>query len=207
MALLKSDGTLCIENLSEHADHFAPAFRRLPGLGMTLDVGHGEILSQPNAAFDLIARFPDRIRHVHLHDNHGGSGVKDDLHLPVGAGRIDFAGILQKLRAAGYAGGFSFEVKPELARQSRDAIRKIWSAAQAGKGADGSNIERASSPIRPPDGAVRLRPYTVVWRWLFFKERMRLRFRLRRQILHVQHVGSTAVPGMVAKPIIDILIT
>lgn len=120
--------TLCIENLSEHADHFAPAFRRLPALCMTLDLGHGEILSRPNAAFDFIARFPDRIRHVHLHDNHGGTEVKDDLHLPVGEGSIDFAAILRELRAAGYDGGFSFELQPEHVVQSRDAIREMWNA-------------------------------------------------------------------------------
>ncbi len=121
--------TLCIENLSEHADHFAPAFRRLPELCMTLDLGHGEILSQPNAAFDFIARFPDRIRHIHLHDNHGGSEVKDDLHLPIGKGHIDFAAILRELRAAGYDDGFSFEVKLEHVEQSRDTIHEMWNAA------------------------------------------------------------------------------
>jgi sugar phosphate isomerase/epimerase len=118
--------TLCIENLSEHADHFAPAFQRLPELCMTLDLGHGEILSQPNASFDFIARFPDHIRHVHLHDNHGGSHVKDDLHLPIGQGSIDFAAILRALRATGYDGGFSFEIKLKHVEQSRDAIREMW---------------------------------------------------------------------------------
>ena len=121
--------TLCIENLSEHADHFAPAFQRLPELCMTLDLGHGEILSQPNASFDFIARFPDRIRHVHLHDNYGGSDVKDDLHLPIGEGCIDFAAILRELRAADYDGGFSFEIKLEHVEQSRNAIREMWAAA------------------------------------------------------------------------------
>ena len=118
--------TLCIENLSEHADHLAPAFRRLPGLCMTLDLGHGQILSRPNAAFDFVARFPDRIRHVHVHDNHGGTSVKDDLHLPVGEGGIDFATILRELRAAGYDGGFSFEIKLQYVGQGRDAIREMW---------------------------------------------------------------------------------
>jgi sugar phosphate isomerase/epimerase len=122
--------TLCIENLSEHADHFAPAFRRLPGLGMTLDLGHGEILSAPNASFDFIARFPDRIRHVHLHDNHGGNGVKDDVHLPIGAGSIDFTAILRELWRAGYDHAFSFEVRLEHVEQSRDAVREIWRAIQ-----------------------------------------------------------------------------
>ena len=120
---------LCIENLSEHADHLALAFRRMPVLCMTLDLGHGAIQSQRNAAFGFVARFPDRIRHVHLHDNHGGTSVSDDLHLPIGAGSIDFAAILHDLRAAGYDGGFSFEVKLEHVEQGRDTIHSIWRAA------------------------------------------------------------------------------
>jgi sugar phosphate isomerase/epimerase len=117
---------LCIENLSEHADHLALAFRRMPALCMTLDLGHGAIQSQTNSSFGFLARFPDRIRHVHLHDNHGGTSVRDDLHLPIGAGSIDFAAILHDLRAAGYDGGFSFEVKLEHVEQGRDTIREIW---------------------------------------------------------------------------------
>jgi sugar phosphate isomerase/epimerase len=117
---------LCIENLSEHADHLALAFERLPELGLTLDLGHAEILSQPNAAFGLIERFPERIRHLHLHDNHGGQGVQDDLHLPIGQGRVDFAGILKRLKAAGYDRGFSFEVKLKYVEASRDKIDAIW---------------------------------------------------------------------------------
>lgn len=121
----RADVVFCIENLSEHADHFAPAFRRMPTLAMTLDLGHGEILSEPNAAFDFVARFPDRIRHVHLHDNYGGNGVKDDLHLPVGEGHVDFHGILGALRDGGYAGGFSFELELEHAIAGREVIRAL----------------------------------------------------------------------------------
>lgn len=119
--------TLCLENLSEHAGHFAPAFERLPDLGMTLDLGHGELLSERNAAFGFIARFPERIRHLHLHDNHGGEGVQDDLHLPIGEGRIDFTSILRALRSSGYAGGFSFEIRHEKVGRCRQIIRKMWS--------------------------------------------------------------------------------
>lgn len=127
---IRAGVTLCIENLSEHAEHFAPAFRRLPELRLTLDLGHGEILSRPNAAFDFVARFPDRIRHVHLHDNHGGTEDKDDLHLPIGEGSIDFAAILRELQATGYDGGLSFELTPAHVEQSRDTIREMWNVEQ-----------------------------------------------------------------------------
>jgi sugar phosphate isomerase/epimerase len=128
--------TLCIENLSEHADHFAPAFEQVPALDLTLDLGHGQILApEPtgNAAFELIARFGDRIRHVHLHDNHGGDHVRDDLHLPIGRGKVDFPGILRALREAGYDGGFSLEVKLEHVERGRELVQDMWGRGGLGK--------------------------------------------------------------------------
>jgi sugar phosphate isomerase/epimerase len=120
---------LCLENMSERPADFAPAFRRLPELGMTLDVGHGQILSRSNTSFGYVTQFRDRIRHVHLHDNHGGAGVRDDLHLPIGQGCVDFAGILAALRAASYTGGFSLEVGLEHVVAGREALRQIWEGA------------------------------------------------------------------------------
>jgi sugar phosphate isomerase/epimerase len=120
---------LCIENLSEHAAHFARAFTRLPALGMTLDLGHGQILSTPNAAFGFLDRFPERIRHVHLHDNYGGRRVSDDLHLPIGQGQVDFRRILRALRAAGYSAGLSLEVGLEHVRSGRARVQALWDAA------------------------------------------------------------------------------
>ena len=52
---------------------------------------------------------------------------------------------------------------------------------------------------------VHLRRYSAVWKWLFRKEKVLLRIAMRGHVLDIQHVGSTAIPGMVAKPIIDIL--
>jgi sugar phosphate isomerase/epimerase len=125
--------TLCIENLSEHADHFAPAFEQVDGLTLTLDLGHGQILPPAdtgNASFELVARFADRIRHVHLHDNLGGDRSKDDLHLPIGHGTVDFPGILDALHKTGYDGGFSLEVSLEHVKRGRDLVRKMWNAVR-----------------------------------------------------------------------------
>jgi sugar phosphate isomerase/epimerase len=127
--------TLCIENLSEHAAHLAPAFDRIPDLRMTLDLGHGQILaptrseSAVNACFELIeayAQHRPRIRHVHLHDNHGGDRSRDDLHLPLGEGCIDFRGILGALHAAGYGGAFSFEIGLEHVERGRELVHEMW---------------------------------------------------------------------------------
>ncbi len=104
--------TLCIENLSESAGHLSGVFEALPELGMTLDVGHAQLLTVRNTSHTLISRLSDRIKHVHLHDNRGGDSPADDLHLPLGQGIIDFDGIFHKLHRAGYNRTMTLELTP-----------------------------------------------------------------------------------------------
>ena len=53
-------------------------------------------------------------------------------------------------------------------------------------------------------GVVRLVSYTPEWVRIFEVEKSALEGVLGGSILDIQHVGSTSVPGLVAKPIIDI---
>ena len=53
-------------------------------------------------------------------------------------------------------------------------------------------------------GAVQLVPYTPAWATLFQAERARLQSALGADALDIQHIGSTAVPGLAAKPILDL---
>jgi GrpB-like predicted nucleotidyltransferase (UPF0157 family) len=53
-------------------------------------------------------------------------------------------------------------------------------------------------------GAVQLVPYAPTWATLFQAERARLQEALRADALDIQHIGSTAVPGLAAKPILDL---
>jgi sugar phosphate isomerase/epimerase len=109
--------TVCIENLSEDAKDLEPAFQAIPSLRMTLDLGHGELLSKTNRCPGFIEHFPDRIQHVHLHDNRGGKSHTDDLHLPPGQGVIDFKGLFEALRRIGYDRTVTLELKPHEIRQ------------------------------------------------------------------------------------------
>jgi GrpB-like predicted nucleotidyltransferase (UPF0157 family) len=54
------------------------------------------------------------------------------------------------------------------------------------------------------DESVRVTPYDVEWPAQFRSERDRLVV-LAPELLAVEHIGSTAVPGLAAKPIIDIM--
>ena len=65
---------------------------------------------------------------MHLHDNRGGQSKDDDLHLPIGAGTVDFPGIMASLVSAGYDGTLTLEVKPEFHGRSRTSIETLVTA-------------------------------------------------------------------------------
>lgn len=117
--------TVCIENLSEHASDLAEAFASVPHLNLTLDLGHAELLSSENTSFGFLERFPDRIKHIHLHDNFGGFSAEDDLHLPVGEGRIDFEKIFKKLHEADYEGTITLELRPAEIEGCLERVRSL----------------------------------------------------------------------------------
>jgi GrpB-like predicted nucleotidyltransferase (UPF0157 family) len=55
-----------------------------------------------------------------------------------------------------------------------------------------------------PTGVVNVLPYTAGWQRLFGEEQARLWAAIGAYVLDIQHIGSTSVPGLAAKPIIDI---
>ena len=56
------------------------------------------------------------------------------------------------------------------------------------------------------DGPIRLAEADPRWPLLFAREAGRIRAALGADALLVEHVGSTAVPGLAAKPILDIVL-
>jgi GrpB-like predicted nucleotidyltransferase (UPF0157 family) len=49
-------------------------------------------------------------------------------------------------------------------------------------------------------------PYDAAWVEMYQEESKRVFSVLKDEIIHMHHIGSTAIPGMWAKPIIDILL-
>jgi GrpB-like predicted nucleotidyltransferase (UPF0157 family) len=69
--------------------------------------------------------------------------------------------------------------------------------------------EVAAVRIGPPDvlnGPIRLDEYDPSWPQLFEREAARIRAALDDRALLIEHVGSTAVPGLAAKPLVDIVL-
>ena len=58
----------------------------------------------------------------------------------------------------------------------------------------------------PEGGRVRLSPYRPEWAERFAAERERIAAALGPSAERIEHVGSTSVPGLDAKPIVDILV-
>jgi sugar phosphate isomerase/epimerase len=127
---------ICLENLSEDAEDLAVVLDAVPGLGITLDVGHGQLLSETNTSFHIIDELFPFIKHIHLHDNKGGRGVADDLHLAIGDGAVDFDGILHALIDKGFGGTMTLEVKKEVLQESckkvKNMVKEIFSLDNGG---------------------------------------------------------------------------
>jgi sugar phosphate isomerase/epimerase len=98
----------------------------LPELGLHLDIGHANLHVGRNVTEPILAAFGPRLRHVHLHDNKGGSA---DLHLPLGAGNLDVPRYVRALKEANYDGTITLEVfSPDrrFLAYSRDVLRQLW---------------------------------------------------------------------------------
>jgi sugar phosphate isomerase/epimerase len=125
---------VCLENMFPQSnslvdpEDFVEIFERFPRLKMTLDTGHAHIASKGSRKIlDFIERFPDRIFHVHANDNLG----KEDDHLPIGAGSIDFPEIVKALEDIGYDETVTLEVfsrDRDYLRLSREKFTRMMAS-------------------------------------------------------------------------------
>ncbi len=116
---------ISLENLSENAKDLAHIINQIPAISLTLDVGHGQLLTKTNTSFDIINDLFFSIGHVHLHDNFGGNGVQDDLHLPIGSGKIEIEQIMSALLKKGYRGTVTLELKQDELERSLVKVRNM----------------------------------------------------------------------------------
>jgi len=120
---------LMVENLPGEFNNPAQLgdlFDPLPEIGLHLDFGHANLLVPHNSADDILAKYGDRLRHVHLHDNKGGH---EDRHAPLGTGNVDVKHTVEALKRCGYDGTITLEVfTPDrhYLSYSRDVLRRVW---------------------------------------------------------------------------------
>jgi GrpB-like predicted nucleotidyltransferase (UPF0157 family) len=80
--------------------------------------------------------------------------------------------------------------------------------AQPRRGPTTEEKLRAAWVTEPPrlTGKIQVVDYDPDWPGLFEREAERIRDVLGERVVQLKHVGSTSVPGLAAKPIIDILL-
>ena len=70
---------------------------------------------------------------------------------------------------------------------------------------DGSQPEYLQPPVRA-DGPIRLAEPDPEWAAQYARQKERIEAALGPRAVQVEHVGSTSVPGLAAKPVIDIVL-
>jgi sugar phosphate isomerase/epimerase len=122
---------IMIENLPadfNNPQQLSELLDAVPQLGFHLDIGHANLQAPKNSTPEILQAFGTRLRHVHLNDNKGGH---DDLHLPLGAGTLDWKTTIAALKRCGYDGTITLEVfTPDrrLLAFSRDVLRSAWTS-------------------------------------------------------------------------------
>jgi sugar phosphate isomerase/epimerase len=122
----KHDITIVVENVPgvfSSVDALNSVFSSVPGLGFHLDVGHAFI--RRNRFRHLLSAFKDRLTHIHLSDNRG----REDDHMPLGAGNIDWNEVVAAIKKTGYDATFTLEIFSNDRRYvlgSRDKFKEIW---------------------------------------------------------------------------------
>ena len=127
---------LMIENLPgkfNSAPQLSELLDPLAEVGLHLDIGHCNLMTEINTTEELVGTFGRRLKHVHLHDNKGGAA---DLHLPLGTGNLKLAKHIRTLVDAEYDGTITLEVFAPDRRylaQSRDVLRQLWDEMTGGE--------------------------------------------------------------------------
>jgi sugar phosphate isomerase/epimerase len=122
---------VCLENMFPEsgafveAEEFREVLGRYPKLALTLDLAHAHMGSKTNRTYGFLKLFGDRIGHLHVSDNFG----KEDIHLPIGAGVIDFRPLLKEIREKGYDDTMTLEVfsrDRDYLKVSLEKVKRLW---------------------------------------------------------------------------------
>lgn len=114
---------LCVENMPGFKFFLGQTAEQLSelldgtNLPVCLDIGHANTTGQLNEIIDVLG---NRIMNVHIHDNDG----KQDQHLTIGDGNIDFEDCLKRL--SGYGGRYIIECKNlESGAESQNRLTRL----------------------------------------------------------------------------------
>ena len=96
---------LLVENTPNFKYHSIDRILRpFPDVYLNFDIAHAYLSDGGISHF--MKNLSKKIRHLHLSDNWG----RDDQHLPLGAGKIDWKSDIREIHNTGYRGGITLEI-------------------------------------------------------------------------------------------------
>lgn len=116
-----------IDTKKDTLTNVSKIMRNVPGLYFHLDVGHANLFKRSPVKF--IRRFHKKLKHIHLHDNKG----KEDEHLAIGKGKINFKRIIKELKKVRYDGTITLEIFSKNEKdiiKSKNKLKKMWEKAK-----------------------------------------------------------------------------
>jgi sugar phosphate isomerase/epimerase len=125
--------TICLENMFPEINSFIEAkefkgvVETYSDLRLTLDVAHAELGAKKNRTPEFVKTYGDRINHLHFSDSFG----REDNHLPIGAGIINFPRIIRELKKTSYDDTLTLEVfsrDRDYLKLSLEKIKRLWNA-------------------------------------------------------------------------------
>ena len=120
------DIIIMIENLTGQLELIHPIMEAIPELCLHLDVGHANLYVDNNTTEEFLKVYSDKLKHIHFSDNKGG---RDDLHLPLGTGNIDWENIIRLLKQYSYDDTITLEIfsdDTDYLLYGKDKLRKLW---------------------------------------------------------------------------------
>ncbi|MCX6818612.1 MAG: sugar phosphate isomerase/epimerase [Candidatus Aenigmarchaeota archaeon] len=97
-------------------ENYRQILNRVPGLYVHLDIGH-IFITDGIQGIKKFFSFSKRIEHIHIHDNYG----KEDDHLPLGKGKINFPAVIKELKKIRYNKTITFEIHTN----KRDFVKSV----------------------------------------------------------------------------------
>lgn len=125
----KYDLTVVVENVPgvfSSVEAISTLLSTVPALRFHLDVGHAVI--RGNKFRQLLSLFKDKLLHIHLSDNR----TREDDHMPIGAGNINWNEVIAAIKGTGYDSTITLEVfsnDPRYLVASREKVIELWNSA------------------------------------------------------------------------------
>jgi len=109
----------------DRPEAFEKIINEIPDLEIHLDVGHCNLGNHRNLTEEFFGKLGGKIIHVHFSDNKG----RNDDHLPLGCGNIEWGRTVEVMKRFGYDGTITLEVfsyDRDYLLLSRDKLKRWW---------------------------------------------------------------------------------